>query len=517
VNYLSVATGISAETLAWRPLGMKPVAFAQFDPEHKYKSDPDFASAVLAHHYPDVRNLGDMTKFEEWPDYADVNVLTGGTPCQSYSVAGLGAGLDDPRGDLALTYAAIARRYRPAWLVWENVGGVLSNDKGSAFGAILGLLSGQRIETPSGGWRTAGVVPGIARAYGLAWRVFDTQYVRVDGFGRAIPQRRRRVFVVGYLGDWRRAAAVLFEREGLSGNPPPRRRPGEGVAPTISARTKGGGGLGIDFDCDGGLIPEVSPPLMAGDNKTGGDRSPGMDIDTVHSLIPHVANPLTARMHKGVNTTMDEGQRQTMVPTFAIQERAVCENPNAGPDGVGIRNDGAAYTMEARSVPQDVAFKASHFTRGKDGAPVDVALGYAGRRQEDEVNLVAFNARQDPVTSQYTTGALDSDGTSQAVAFQDRFRGDDGRGYDRPPAASPDVCGTLETVKPWNVTTGWSVRRLMPVECERLQGVPDGFTAIPFRGKPAADGPRYKVLGNMQSVNVVRWIGTRIKMVETIR
>jgi DNA (cytosine-5)-methyltransferase 1 len=217
-------------------------------------------------------------------------------------------------------------------------------------------------------------------------------------------------------------------------------------------------------------------------------------------------------MHKGVNTTMDEGQ--TMVP---------------------------------------VAFKASHFTRGKDGAPVDVALplsadadkgdqdqlicapiaasltagganvngkgGYAGRRQEDEVNLVAFNARQDPVTSQYTTGALDSDGTSQAVAFQPRFARN-GRGMPIEGVAYPLTAEAGRTGKGDSaqvVATGWSVRRLMPVECERLQGVPDGFTAIPYRGKPAADGPRYKVLGNMQSVNVVRWIGTRIKMVETIR
>ncbi|TIR88122.1 MAG: DNA cytosine methyltransferase, partial [Mesorhizobium sp.] len=168
-----------------------------------------------------VPNHGDMTQFEEWPDHA-IDLLIGGTPCQDYSVAGLRAGMDGVRGSLTLTYAAIARRYRPRWLVWENVFGVLSSKGGRDFASLLGLLSGRRIEVPSDGWKSAGIVEGYGGAYGLAWRVFDTQYVRVDGSPRALPQRRRRVFVVGcFGGDWRRAAAVLFERESLSGNPPP--------------------------------------------------------------------------------------------------------------------------------------------------------------------------------------------------------------------------------------------------------------------------------------------------------
>lgn len=223
MKYLSLCSGIEAATVAWHHLGWEPVAFSEIEP---------FPSAVLAHHYPNVPNLGDMTKYKEWPDYA-IDLLVGGTPCQSFSVAGLRKGLDDPRGNLMLTYIAIANRYRPQWLVWENVPGVLSSNGGRDFASLLRGLE--------------------ECGYGVAYRVLDAQYVRTQRFPRAVPQRRRRVFVVGYLGSWQRAAAVLFERHGLQGNPPPSRKAGQ-VAPTIPSRSSAGGGLGTDFDCDGGLI-----------------------------------------------------------------------------------------------------------------------------------------------------------------------------------------------------------------------------------------------------------------------
>jgi DNA (cytosine-5)-methyltransferase 1 len=215
VRYGSVCSGIEAATSAWHPLGWEPVFFSEIEP---------FPCAVLAHHYPTVPNWGDMTRYKEWPD-ADINVLVGGTPCQSFSVAGLRKGLADPRGNLALTYLAIAERYSPQWVVWENVPGVLS-DRTHAFGCLLG---------------------GLAElGYGWAYRVLDAQY-----FGLA--QRRKRVFVVGSARGWASAAAVLFERESLQGNPAPRREAGQ-TAPTIPSRSTAGGGLGTDFDCDGGLV-----------------------------------------------------------------------------------------------------------------------------------------------------------------------------------------------------------------------------------------------------------------------
>ena len=198
MKYGSVCSGVEAATAAWHPLGWTPQWFSEIE---------KFPSAVLAHHYPDVPNLGDMTKFKEWPIDRSIDLLVGGTPCQSFSVAGLRKGLDDPRGNLMLTYLAIAAQYQPKWLVWENVPGVLSSQRGRDFGTFLGAL-GQL-------------------GYGFAYRVLDAQY-----FG--VAQRRRRVFVVGYLGDWRRAAAVLFERESMSGHPAPSREAGEKAAPTVT-------------------------------------------------------------------------------------------------------------------------------------------------------------------------------------------------------------------------------------------------------------------------------------------
>lgn len=142
----SVCSGIEAASAAWQPLGWQPAFFSE---------NEAFPSAVLAHHHPDVPNHGDMNTYAEWPDYA-IDLLVGGTPCQSFSVAGLRKGLDDPRGNLMLVYGAIARRYRPRWLVWENVPGVLSDDSGHSFASLLGLLSGQQIEIPKGGLGNCG-------------------------------------------------------------------------------------------------------------------------------------------------------------------------------------------------------------------------------------------------------------------------------------------------------------------------------------------------------------------------
>jgi DNA (cytosine-5)-methyltransferase 1 len=295
-----------------------------------------------------------MTKFEEWPDYADVDVLVGGTPCQDYSVAGLRAGMDGIRGSLTLVYAAIARRYRTPWVVWENVPGVLSSNGGRDFGSFLGLLSGRRVEVPAGGWQSAGVVEGYGNAYGLAWRVLDAQFVRVDGMECAVPQRRRRCFVVGYLGDWRRAAAVLFEREGMSGNPAPRRDAGQGIAGALTASSARRGG-----------IPAA---------------------DDAGSLIATTA--------------------------------------------------------------------------------------------------VAFDSYNSELTG--------------AVTHTLRFGNGEG---------TPCVMDSKEE---------WAVRRLMPIECERLQAFPHGYTDVEFRGKPAADGPRYKALGNSMACNVMRWLGKRIDIVAAI-
>ncbi|WP_404833395.1 DNA cytosine methyltransferase [Alcaligenes nematophilus] len=198
MRFLSVCSGIEAASVAWNPLGWKAVAFSEIEP---------FPCAVLAHHYPDTPNWGDMTKFQEWPN-EPIDLLCGGTPCQSFSVAGLRKGLDDPRGNLMLTFGAIAAKYRPKWLVWENVPGVLSSNGGRDFGTFLGML-GQL-------------------GYGFAYRIHNAEY-----FG--VPQRRRRVFVIGCLGDWRSAAAVLFEQESFKGDSSARWGP-RTVHPCLTAK-----------------------------------------------------------------------------------------------------------------------------------------------------------------------------------------------------------------------------------------------------------------------------------------
>ena len=179
MNYLSVCSGIEAATVAWHHMGWKPVGFSEIE---------KFPSQVLTHHYPQVTNFGDMTKYKEWNLNDSIGLLVGGTPCQSFSVAGLRKGLDDPRGNLALTYLGILDKFRPKWCVWENVPGVLSSGGGRDFGSFLGALG--------------------ELGYGFAYRVLDAQY-----FG--VPQRRRRVFVIGHIGDWKPSAKVLFERESI--------------------------------------------------------------------------------------------------------------------------------------------------------------------------------------------------------------------------------------------------------------------------------------------------------------
>lgn len=194
--YLDVCAGISASTVAWKPLGWEAAAYSEIEAAPR---------AVLTHHYPNVPLHGDFTTIGA-DDYGSIDLLVGGTPCQDFSVAGLRAGLDGDRGNLTLEFLRLADRKRPRWIVWENVPGVLSIDGGRAFGAVLG---------------------GLAQlGYGFAYRILDAQF-----FG--VPQRRRRVFVVAYLGDWRLAGAVLFERESLCGYPPPRGKARESVAGSL--------------------------------------------------------------------------------------------------------------------------------------------------------------------------------------------------------------------------------------------------------------------------------------------
>lgn len=430
MRFLSVCSGIEAASVAWSPFGWRPWAFAEIE---------KFPSAVLAHRYPGVPNLGDMTAFKEWPD-ATLDVLCGGTPCQSYSNGGLRAGLDDPRGQLMLTFGAIAAKYRPKWLVWENVPGVLSSNSGRDFGAFLGLL-------------------GIL-GYGFAYRVLDAQYVRVDGYGRAVPQRRNRVFVVGCLGDWRSAAAVLLERESLRGDPAPRRQAGARVAACLTrgAESSGKGGYAGRRQEDDVNI--VARPLLA----AGG----GIDREDAHTLISLCLNA------KGGGGRLD-AESETLIPTngghFDVAHTLRGEGFDASEDGTG------------RGTPLvPICFDPTQITSGENRSNPKPGDPCHTLSKGMHAPAIAFDARQSDVI-QYgdKTGPLDTDGHTMGVQ------------------------------------QSMQVRRLTPTECERLMGFPDGYTAITWRGKPAADGPRYKALGNSWAVNCARWVGRRISIVDSLQ
>ena len=258
MKYGSVCSGVEAATVAWHSLKWTPQWFSEIE---------QFPSAVLNHHYPNVPNMGDMTKHKEWNNGA-IDLLVGGTPCQSFSVAGLRKGLDDPRGNLMLTYLAIAEQYQPKWLVWENVPGVLSSNGGKDFGAYLGALG--------------------KLGYGFAYRVLDAQY-----FG--VPQRRKRVFVVGCLGDWRSAAAVLFESHSLQGHSAPSREKGQKPSPSVTTGAPFSRTGNERVECDA-IVPYTST-IGTLDTQCGFQNQTHQTVANGHLLIENeLMGTITARM-----------------------------------------------------------------------------------------------------------------------------------------------------------------------------------------------------------------------------
>ncbi|PZQ99191.1 MAG: DNA (cytosine-5-)-methyltransferase [Cereibacter sphaeroides] len=420
MKYLSVCSGIEAATQAWHPLGWKPVAFSEIN---------KFPSAVLAHHYPDVPNWGDMTKFEEWPD-AVVDVLVGGTPCQSFSVAGLRKGLADPRGNLMLTYLALAARYRPDWLVWENVPGVLSSNGGRDFGSFLGAL-GQL-------------------GYGFAYRVLDAQYVRTRRFPWAVPQRRRRVFVIGYLGDWRRAAAVLFDRESLSGHPAPRREAGKGLT----------------HDVAGSLVSSGRGTERAGDTR-------GQDPVIAIASTGNVAHCLNA----GGMGRIDY-ETKTMV-AHALRG----EGFDASEDGTGRGTPIVPIAFDCKGTEVQFLADGSH--------PTLRSMGHNNSHQNAGGHAaVAFDMRG-------REGGAMPEGPHDTANIR-AASGGSSRSY-------------VAQLYAWAVRrlTPTECERLQGFE-SGFTRIP--YRGKPADRCP--DGPRYKALGNSMAVNVMEWLGERIAEVD---
>ena len=420
MRYLSVCSGIEAATVAWHDLGWKPEAFSEIE---------KFPSQVLNHHYPDVPNLGDMTKYKEWKLNESIDILVGGTPCQSFSIAGLRQGLQDPRGNLMLTYLGILDKFRPKWCVWENVPGVLSSNGGRDFGSFLGALG--------------------ELGYGFAYRVLDAQ-----NFG--VAQRRRRVFVVGCLGDWRSAAEVLFEPESLRGDIKKGRKKGKGTATSFAPSTCG--------------------TLLARDYKGLNSFS---DIESGKAVLSTVG-ALCARDYKGVgNQYVAEGKcivYENHPSDSRVQEMGdVCSTVTS------------AWGTGGGNIPfalKSYALQGSMIGRAEKNGP-------QGDGVNEDISFTLNTTDRHAVAHTYSPQAIGSSEVSGTL------RANPGSGW--------RSNGTpVEAVAIQNM----AVRRLTPVECERLQGFPDGYTDIKEK---CPDGPRYKALGNSMAVPVMAWIGKRIQ------
>ena len=401
IPYATICSGIGAPEAAFHEAWGAPLFTSEIEP---------FPSAVLKHHYPDVPNYGDMTKFKEWPNHEQLGLICGGTPCQSFSVAGLRKGMDDPRGNLTLTFLAIINKYRPRWFIWENVPGVYSSTSHFSPDEV----SPPDDLEPGRGWQheidyeadeTSDYGCFIAAVQELgycgAWLVRDAQF-----FG--VPQRRSRVFFVGHLGnDWRPPFAVCFEPESLRGNTPTRKKEGQRIADTLT----------VGANQYSGFIGE---PIE-------------QEIVTIHAR----QDPISVK-----------GNSQ------AIAIRTAQTNAN----GHGVAED-VAHTLDGAQ-GQAVAFQVCHGqARQKHVAPPLMANSGPNRHGEGSFSTTDFTA----------------------------------------------------------LVTNTTVRRLTPLECERLQGFPDNYTRIPYKGKPAdkcPDGPRYKALGNSMAVPVLRWLRHRIDLWE---
>ena len=507
MRYASVCSGVEAASLAWMPLGWEAVFFAEIEP---------FPCAVLKERFPGVPNLGDMTEIKGEKYHGTVDLLVGGTPCQGFSVAGKQGGLNDSRSALCLAYCGLLETMRPRWFVWENVPGVFSTNQGDDFRAFLGKID--------------------EIGYSVAWRVLDAQYVRVDGYARAVPQRRRRVFVVGHLGgDWRYPASVLFEPLCLPGDTPPRRIKGAGVAADAkgSIRETGEGvARSLTSSTGGASRKEQQDTFISGDGRP------------VNAICR--ANDM-ANAETGVNVGTTLLARQYKSPPFVCAGFSGGQGVKAG--GIGYEDEVAPTIRSAESGSNQVPDVVCH-----ENHDAPIAFRWAASPTKglpigvDYCHTLMANRNGEPAVC-YENHAQDSR-IKPVEVFQSIVARMGTGGGNLPLVKEPDVIGFIKndlrclweqfqlghpsqgqelaqqftaelnlrlSQLPHEIASVATVRRLLPIETERLMGFPDNWTRIPWRGKPeekCPDGPRYKACGNSMCVNVMRWIGMRIENVE---
>lgn len=452
MKYISVCSGIEAASVAWHGLGWEPVAFAEIEA---------FPSTVLAHHYPDVPNLGDISKVDWRPYHGTVDLVVGGTPCQSFSIAGKREGLDGASG-LVFEYFRLLREVQPRWFVWENVPGSFSSNGGADFQSILRE------------WNKCG--------YHVSWAILDAQH-----FG--VPQRRRRIFAVGHSGDWRYPAKVLFEPDCLRRDTQKGGKARKGSASPVEGRTRShweGGPhptLNQSLKSSGGIAMSNQELFSQGG---GGLVSQPWPADKASCLNAHFGEKMGLE-----NQHINQGA-PLFVPAFSptmLRMRSGCEGGGKG----ALMSENKSLTLATGNdqvlfepIPINTQVATRHHSLGRGtgfgvGEPGDPAYTL----QAGHSHAVACDTYNNTVDSVAPALTCKNDGTH----------------------SGPSLIELMPRL---------AVRRLTPTECERLQGFPDGWTDIPWRGKDhAPDGPRYKALGNSMAVPCMRWIGERINNIET--
>lgn len=459
MRYLSLFSGIEACSVAWAPLGWECVAVAEIEP---------WPSRALVHHYPDVPNLGDVTKVteEQIAALGRIDVVVFGSPCQDLSVAGKRKGLDGARSGLFFTAMQIvgwARQWCDCrFALWENVPGAFSSNRGRDFAAVVDAMAGlEGTEVPPKGWGTEGCALG-AKAM-VEWSTLDAQW-----FG--VAQRRRRVFAVADFGNWRDRPPILLEPESLRGDTAPRREAGEdvagGTARSVALRGR-----------EGGATAEL------GDAVAGTLRASGGGGDKPHVLTGLLRPVLTPVAYGGNNQSG---------PIDVATARNACGSASG-------RMDFESETFLVIPFDTTQITSAANYSSPKAGDPCHPlaagahppAIAFNSNTQPDEMKFDEHVSA--PLTcSQYSAvaevvGAMSSSGGTERKHGFGWGQQDWENGYCLP-------------------TDNMRVRRLTPMECERLQGFPDRYTAI----LKAKDGPRYKALGNSMAVPVMRWIGQQI-------
>ncbi len=682
IRYGSVCSGVEAATLAWRPLGWEAAFFAEVEPfpcavlQQRLNATPPkrplnasetsddkdrkmreaWAKAIsrmreawakITRKEPPIPNLGDFTKIQQGDYNGTIDVLVGGTPCQDLSVAGKREGFAGSRSCLALDFIRLAYQSGPVpWVCWENVPGALSANGGDDFATFLSLLSGCKVTTPEKGFGTAGFVCNARRdRYGLAWRVLDSQFTRVSGYPFAIPQRRRRLFIIGHFGDWESAAEVLLEPGRMSWPAPTRRKTRKtvaapaGISLEISGGTWGGGYSITCYENHANdsritLAGDVAPVLTSragtgggnlplvliqsdltitctpkteyayfdiGNGQVDGAMTPNYECaNTLHCM--HDANavmcvPINSMI---IGKNVADGDRQTIgigedgdpIPTIqAGHHHAVAVASFMG--GQGAKAGGIAYSEElaptikaspsgGNTVPDILV--ASINCQGGSGIDIqegltDTITAAANSSGNNLFAVAIAQAETNKTISGIKTfqkisrphgkdGIGERWGESDVASTQNCFDHGDTRAIDvvvNSVAIAENVIGrkvhnggnglgaqnelayTLDTAgvqavavdvidKTETITKDYApcltatcydeapavriqgyVRRLLPVECERLMGFPDNWTRISWNGKPeekCPDAPRYKACGNSMCVNVMRWIGEQIQRVE---